>query len=35
MRAMREITEAIERVGWRYVNAQQVLTELRLYFVRP
>lgn len=25
---MREIIDAIERVGWQYVNAEQVLTEV-------
>jgi len=35
MRAMREIIGAVERVGWQYVNAEQVLTEVKIYFVRP
>ncbi|MFC9669963.1 hypothetical protein [Streptomyces sp. NPDC056949] len=35
MRAVREITAEIEQVGWRYVNAEQVLTEIKILFARP
>ncbi|MGW7582377.1 hypothetical protein ACWGKU_15270 [Kitasatospora sp. NPDC054768] len=34
LKGLDEVIEAVERVGWRHVDTQQVLTRFTLYFVR-